>query len=215
MGKTEDYSDKKLEILYGFRATGLLLFNVAHWMFAYKYFYMARQVPFKLANREVLKNIVICDKITNWVFFSLNFIPPILYGVGVIGYYEAVSNGNEKLIPKFRGLYRITYLIIEFMPIMSGVYLFTALYFLSKFARKDYQINIKAMTLHATSFALYMASALLYMYAFVMVAYLSRMKYETMLICFGITYICSSLSQAVLCIIFWKLGKKRESQNMQ
>ena len=98
---------------------------------------------------------------------------------------------------------------------MSGVYLFTALYFLSKFARNDFQVNIKAMTLHATSFALYMASALLFMYAYVMWRYLSRMKYETTLICFGITYICSSISQAVLCIIFWKLGKKREPQHMQ
>ena len=58
------------------------------------------------------------------------------------------------------------------MPIMSGVYLFTALYFLSKFARDDYQINIKAMTLHATSFALYMASALFFMFAIVMFVYL-------------------------------------------
>ena len=87
MLKTNDYSVKKLEIYYCLRAVGLLLTNVAHWMFAYKYFFMARQLPFKLAKREVPRNIVICDKITNWVFLSLNAIPPILYGIGEIVYY--------------------------------------------------------------------------------------------------------------------------------
>ena len=95
---------------------------------------------------------------------------------------------------------------------MSGIYLFTALYFLFKFARDDYQVNIKAMILHATSFALYMASALLCMYAFVMWRYLLRMTDETYHIIWGITYICLSLSQAVLCIVFWKLGKERPLQ---
>ena len=92
--KTDDYTDEKLEIYYGLQAVGLLLFNISHWMFAYKYFFMARQVPFKLANREVPKNIVICDKITNWVFFSLNFIPTILYGIGGVASYPAAANGN-------------------------------------------------------------------------------------------------------------------------
>ena len=176
---------------------------------------MARQVPFKLTKREVTRNIVICDKITNWVFLSLNSIPTILFFVGEIFYHESIANGNKKLIPKFHAMNQITYLITEFMPIITGLYLFTALYFLSKYARNDYQINIKAMTLHATIFALYMASALLFMYPFVKYALLSVMTEKTCLICFGITYICSSLSQTVLCIIFWKLGKKRKPQHEQ
>ena len=82
-------SNKKDEINYGFLATGYFLFNVGHWMFAEKYFSMARKAPFKLAQTEVPRRILICNQITNWVFLSLNAIPPILFGVGLIGYHEA------------------------------------------------------------------------------------------------------------------------------
>ena len=133
-------------------------------MFAQKYFKMARQTPFKLAKREVPKNIVICDQITNWVFLILNSIPPVLYGVGSISYFEAYENRNIKSYHLFFSLARISYLVTEFIPIMSGVYLFTALYFLRKFVRDDYEVNFKAMSLHATSFGLYMASVLLYIF---------------------------------------------------
>ena len=87
----------KWEILDCLTALGLLLFNVGHWMFAQKYFKMARQVPFKLAKREVPRNVVLCDQITNWVFLSLNAIPPIIFGVTYIGLYEAYRNGNIQL----------------------------------------------------------------------------------------------------------------------
>ena len=66
-------------------------------MFAYKYFFMARVFPFKLSKREVPRGIVICNKITNWIFFSFNAIPPIIFGIGEIGVNEARSNGNMKL----------------------------------------------------------------------------------------------------------------------
>ena len=85
MLKTEDYSTKKIEILFGLNATALLLFNVSHWMFAFKYFSMSRQTTFKIAKQEVPKGIVRCDKITNWVFLSIIAIPPILYGVSEFG----------------------------------------------------------------------------------------------------------------------------------
>lgn len=106
---------------------------------------------------------------------------------------------------------RIAYLVSEGIPIMSGVYLFTALYFIGKFKRIDYQVNFKSMTLHAASFGLFMASALLFMCAFVMYAYFSKITADAYYKCYGIVFICSSLSQVVLCIIFWDLGKKRLS----
>ena len=82
--KMTEITPKKQEIGLGFLATGYFLFNIGHWMVAEKYFSMARAAPFKIAQTEVPKSIRICDKITNWVFLSLNAIPPILYGVGYI-----------------------------------------------------------------------------------------------------------------------------------
>ena len=92
-----DNSAKKAEIYEGFNSTAYLLFNVAHWMFASKYFTMARQTPYKVAKQEVPREIVRCDNITNWVFLSFNAISPLLYGVGFIVYYAASSAGNEEL----------------------------------------------------------------------------------------------------------------------
>ena len=111
MLKTEDFSTKKFQICYGFGAAALLLFNVGHWMFAHKYFSMSRQLPLKLVNIKVPRFIVICDNITNWIFLSLNSIPPILYGVGFIGYFQADSNGNTEVVKKFRAMGRICYQI--------------------------------------------------------------------------------------------------------
>ncbi len=61
MVKTNGFSDRSAEIGYSFNAVGYLLCNLAHWMFAYKYFKMSRQLPFELAKREVPKNVVVCD----------------------------------------------------------------------------------------------------------------------------------------------------------
>jgi hypothetical protein len=44
MEKTRDsLSLKKWEAMYGFSSTGYLLFNVSHWMFAFKYYIMSKQ----------------------------------------------------------------------------------------------------------------------------------------------------------------------------
>ena len=70
-----------LIIWSGFYATGMLLFNVGHWMFVHKYFSISRQAPFKLIHTEVPRRIVVCDQITNWVFLSLNSITAVLYAI--------------------------------------------------------------------------------------------------------------------------------------
>ena len=65
------------------------------------------------------------------------------------------------------------------------------------------------MTLHATSFALYMFSFVLYLIVYLMYDYRRTISSRAYLICYGITLLCSALSQLVLCVIFWDLGKKR------
>ena len=71
------------------------------------------------------------------------------------------------------------------------------------------------MTLHATSFGLYMASVLLFICIYVMFTYFKSITDKTYRTCYGIVFVCSSLSQAVLCLIFWDLGKKREPLQRQ
>ena len=142
------------------------MFNLAHWMFAHKYFSMSRQLPCKLAKVEVPKRIVWCDKITNWIFLTLNAIAPIVYGVSSICYWKALKHRNWLLNLKYLKIELISFKITQCIPLISGVYLFTALYFIRKYKRNEVQINTKTMTLHATSFALYMASIFLFLYAY-------------------------------------------------
>ena len=97
LNQLKTYTKMKNAFIYGFWAAGLFLFNVGHWMFAENYFSMACEAPFKLAQTEVTRRILICNKITNWVILSLNAIPSILYGVGCICGFKALSNGNITL----------------------------------------------------------------------------------------------------------------------
>ena len=79
-----DLSDEKWEIFDVFNALGFLLFNVSHWMFAFKYYSMSRQSSYKISKQEVPQRLLKHDRIINWVFLTLNTLPPILYGVGYI-----------------------------------------------------------------------------------------------------------------------------------
>ena len=92
---------------------------------------------------------------------------------------EAKSNGNTELVKKFRAMSRISFEISEFIPIITGVYLFTALHFIRKYKRHEVQINAKVMTLHAASFALYMASMLLFLYSYVVYYYFTKITLKT------------------------------------
>jgi hypothetical protein len=73
-------------------------------------------------------------------------------------------------------------------------------------SRDDTQVNLKAMALHATSFGLFMASTLLFMFVYIMDIYFGRMTGKVYIITDGATIICSSLAQIVLCLIFWELA---------
>ena len=73
----------------------------------------------------------------------------------------------------------ISYEITLGTPILSGAFLFTALYLIRKSVGNNSQVNIKAMTLHATSFGLYMASVLLCIYA----SFSPKITAETFYIC--------------------------------
>jgi hypothetical protein len=205
MLKTEFTYTKKV-VYNALVAIGMLLFNVGHWMFSNKYFSMSRQAPYKLSQKEVPKSIVECDKITNWVLLSLNVIPPILFFAGYVGPYFASNYADS-----FNVMRSVSFLVAMFVPIVSGIYLFTALYLIKKSVGNGSQVNIKAMTLHATSFGLYMVSVLLFIFIWLMYLYSAYIDDEAYSICLGITSICSSLSQAVLCIIFWDLGRKKET----
>ena len=104
----------------------------------------------------------------------------------------------------------ISYEISLFTAILSGAFMFTALYLIKKSVGNNSKVNIEAMTMHATSFGLYMASVLVSILFHAMYHFGNKIVTpKTYRICLGITYLIGSLSQVVLCMIFWDLGKKQ------
>ena len=116
----------------------------------------------------------------------------------------------------------ISYFVTLSLPMISGLFLLCALckiYNSMKKQQNETQLNIKAMTLHATSFAIYMVSVVLVVVFMVQEYVYYGWRYQTVDTLMGIMQIstfqeialvCSSISQAVLCIILWGLGEKRE-----
>jgi hypothetical protein len=101
MDKTGVYPYNKLKIAISLSSLGLLLFGVSHWMFAFKYFSMSRQTPYKLTKKQVPRSLVVCDKVTNWVFFSLNCLAPTRIWIGYVVYYTAKQNSHLTVSSKF------------------------------------------------------------------------------------------------------------------
>jgi uncharacterized membrane protein len=107
----------------------------------------------------------------------------------------AKSKDQQELKNKLTLLGDFSKLATYFVPIISGIYLFVALYKISKNLRSNHQIqvNIKAMALHATSFGAFMASCLIYIYVFASYKFgeTDEKVYHRVS---GLTYIFSSLS---------------------
>ena len=114
---------------------GFFLFNVSHWMFAFQYFSITRKMPFKLVNLKVPRPIVICDHINNGIFLTLNCIAPTLTAAlcltGII-LLNHITNINSHYLKVCFKLGIISYMITLSLPLITGLYLFVALYFIRK-----------------------------------------------------------------------------------
>ena len=130
-----------------------LCFNIAHWMFAFSYYQISRRTPHALNGDKVPPNMVKRDQTTNRIFFSLNVIVPIVYGVSQWGTFMYPAS---KL---WFWINRPSFQVCRILQLISGAYLFCALNEIKKFGNNlSASINLKTMTLHAVSFGLYMLS---------------------------------------------------------
>lgn len=59
-------------------------FNVANWVFAFRYFTISRAMPFCLAGKPVPAEITKRDERTNIVFLTLNVLSPLLEGIAYL-----------------------------------------------------------------------------------------------------------------------------------
>jgi hypothetical protein len=126
--------------LIGVNCLEFLLFNVSHWIFAFKYFSITRQMPFKLVNLKVPRSILICDRLNNVVFLRLNSIAPITTAAFhitelILEYPDLPDDVLLELCLKIGNISCIANLSL---PLITALYLFVALYFIKKQGRKKF-----------------------------------------------------------------------------
>jgi hypothetical protein len=99
------------------------------------------------------------------------------------------------------------------LSIISGFYLGFSIYRIKKMAtEKDDLVNTKIMTIHAASFGIYMLSSLVSVVMLVLDAWYD-VPYGYYLASDILNIICSSLTQAMICYIFWNVDNIKESNN--
>lgn len=130
------------------------------------------------------------------------------FGIALIGTVSIGMNKHQKL-QKLLNITAVTSAcLIYILQFISGVFLVCSIYKMKATTRnqRDLQVNTFAMTLHAAAFQLYMASFFPLIYC---------VFAGSGLISLGIVQICSSLSQVILCIFFWGLGEKTETNEVR
>jgi hypothetical protein len=173
-------------------------FNLSHWFFAYKYYSTARRTPYAIAGEVVPESILSCDKWTNRFFYILNTIAVML---DAPTFYIYLTRGSEFWLR----MDLCSWLFVISLTFISGIYLFIALYKIYKVmsVKNAGSVNIKAMTVHAMSFGLYMFSLVcsLAIYGFVSETNGLNMYAWTF------NDICAFASQILLSMILWDLAK--------
>ena len=174
-------------------------FNLSHWFFAYKYYSTARRTPYAIKGEDVPKSILSWDKATNRFFYVLNSIAVML---DAPTYYLYMTRGGEFWLSMDIG----TWLFVISLTFISGIYLFVALYKIYKVmnAQNAGSVNIKAMTVHAMSFGLYMFSLVC---ALVVYGLVSETNVNLNLDALIFMDICAFVSQILLSLILWDLSK--------
>lgn len=77
-------ADPSLKVPYlylesSFAAVRDITFNLAHWIFAIKYWLIALEMQYLIAGRQLSKNLILVIKITNWTFVGLDLVMPLVY----------------------------------------------------------------------------------------------------------------------------------------
>ena len=77
-------SSKKIPYLY-LEAVATFVrdstFNLAHWVFCFKYWIIAIEMEYLLDQKELSKNFVLLLHLINYVFIALDIIMPVIYSV--------------------------------------------------------------------------------------------------------------------------------------
>ena len=173
----------------GFTCLGLywLLFCVAHWIFAIKYWIISYTM-------EIVESGGHKSKLLERNFDILQY-GGLLLNVA-IAVVDAVAQGKDILSLHF------SYYMLVGVQILSCAFLFDACRRIIAVTNRnpDLKINVKAMSIHVTSYLLYLVSLIYFFFT-------SLSKSPRFLLSEIIKTVFSSLSQIFICYVFWSIHK--------
>lgn len=136
----------------------------SHWMIASRYNQIASEMPYVLHDVRIPASMQACHKRTYWSLLVLNTLPSIInFAVGI-----PYGNIYEVKKQQPRGNLMENILLANIVPgailaILTGIVLMRSVHKIKKFYQENdlkEELNMKALTLHASAFGTYMISTL-------------------------------------------------------
>ena len=179
--------------------------NISHWMFSFEYYQLARVIPFVLEDIPLDEDMVKSNRVQYWFWLILNVIFAFLYGASVYFLYVAYGIHNPEGMVREEKYSTICFFALSVLSIVSMIYFgFSILRIKKLITENEDVINTKIMTVHAATFSIYMLSTFVSVVGFGLYSWgLIAIKYYLMSDIFNI--VCSVLTQAMICYIFWNM----------
>lgn len=76
------------------------LFNLAHWIFCYKYWLIAVQMQFMLSLKPMSPKRELLHKVINISFITLDIVMPMLYSISFICTWYFYDSSSEESLPQ-------------------------------------------------------------------------------------------------------------------
>ena len=195
-------------------SVGFLCFYEGHWILAFYFFKIARNMP-----RVIDQSLgpVKSYKCLYWTGLALNAIFPITQGVfWMIWYKEYYIDGATKQWVTAIG--DVTFFGMGVFLIASGFVLVWAVLsirsFLKSHENEKQQINTRILLIHVCAFSLFLVSEAINGSLALLDMVVPKLKVvyliSNIVLCF-----CSFLSQCLICVIFWQVSGKLEQKIKQ
>ena len=190
-----------------------ILFGEAHWLLAYNYFKLAKNQPRQIAGAtEQVQEY----KRMLWVGVVCNFVMPLLEMF--FGFYRVV---NETLF--LDNFYTAIKSITEGLWIVSGIILIWSVnairVSMNSQESSGKAVNVTNLVIHSSAFALFAISVVINLYSYVKMAIVwgnatNQARMDRALSEYfeanTLMWVCSFISQCLLCVIFVQLTTKTD-----
>lgn len=151
---TDDLAVSKAAVISSMVFLSDFGFNIAHWVFSYKYYKIQKIMPTVQAEGEVSEETKASLERTNKIFIAINTLLPL--SEGVIFFFALTDPAKDKVLS---WVYMSAQLSVCTMQIVSGCFLAYGIFKIRQQATEDdtRQMNVPQLIYHVMVFGLYLA----------------------------------------------------------